>query len=223
MDCSPPGSSVHGILQARILEWVAIPISRDGSISTGMEPVSLMSPALANGFFTPLPPGHKLKKGERLKYTGQDKHQRPAVTTFPGVLCWLLSHWPYQERSRFHSRQNFPLKGWMLLFVAQAVLGFFNVKCQLQASPRMQSDTAVSPFSLILKCPPRGHRARSGGAVSTRDAWSRSSLHLDGWGGSVAHRHWTQIYLITALISVTRGMCTLGTQSRLEEFKNVPP
>ena len=24
MDCSPPGSSVHGILQARILEWVAI-------------------------------------------------------------------------------------------------------------------------------------------------------------------------------------------------------
>ena len=29
IDCSPPGSSVHRILQARILEWVAIPISRD--------------------------------------------------------------------------------------------------------------------------------------------------------------------------------------------------
>ena len=28
MDCSPPGSSVHGILQARILEWLAIPSSR---------------------------------------------------------------------------------------------------------------------------------------------------------------------------------------------------
>ena len=28
MDCSPPGSSVHGILQARILQWVAIPSSR---------------------------------------------------------------------------------------------------------------------------------------------------------------------------------------------------
>ena len=28
MDCSSPGSSVHGILQARILEWIAIPISR---------------------------------------------------------------------------------------------------------------------------------------------------------------------------------------------------
>ena len=27
-DCNPPGSSVHGIFQARILEWVAIPSSR---------------------------------------------------------------------------------------------------------------------------------------------------------------------------------------------------
>ena len=31
MDCSLPGSSVHGILQARILEWVAIPFSRGSS------------------------------------------------------------------------------------------------------------------------------------------------------------------------------------------------
>ena len=31
MDCNPPGSSVHGILQARILEWVAIPSSRGSS------------------------------------------------------------------------------------------------------------------------------------------------------------------------------------------------
>ena len=31
MDCSPPGSSVHEILQARILEWVAIPFSRGSS------------------------------------------------------------------------------------------------------------------------------------------------------------------------------------------------
>ena len=31
MDCSPPGSSVHGILQATILEWVAFPFSRGSS------------------------------------------------------------------------------------------------------------------------------------------------------------------------------------------------
>ena len=52
MGCSPPGSSVHGISQARILEWVAIPFSR-GSCHQGME---LIPPALA-GFFTTEPPG----------------------------------------------------------------------------------------------------------------------------------------------------------------------
>ena len=31
VDCSPPGSSVYGILQARILEWVAMPSSRESS------------------------------------------------------------------------------------------------------------------------------------------------------------------------------------------------
>ena len=31
MACSPPGSSDHGILQARTLEWVAMPSSRDGT------------------------------------------------------------------------------------------------------------------------------------------------------------------------------------------------
>ena len=31
MDCSPPGSSVHGILQSSILEWTAMPSSRGSS------------------------------------------------------------------------------------------------------------------------------------------------------------------------------------------------
>ena len=50
MDCSLLGSSVHGILQARVLEWVAISYSR-GCCDPGVEPVSLASPALAGGFF----------------------------------------------------------------------------------------------------------------------------------------------------------------------------
>ena len=37
MDCSPPASSVHAILQARILEWVAMPSSR-GPTNPGIEP-----------------------------------------------------------------------------------------------------------------------------------------------------------------------------------------
>jgi len=52
VDCSPPGSSVHGILQARILEWVAMPSSR-GSSHPRDQTASL---ALAGGFFTTEPP-----------------------------------------------------------------------------------------------------------------------------------------------------------------------
>ena len=51
MDHSPPGSSAHGILQARTLEWVAMP-SADGLLNPRMELASFMSPALAGGFFT---------------------------------------------------------------------------------------------------------------------------------------------------------------------------
>ena len=41
VDCSPPGSSVHGILQARILEWVAIHFSRASSRSGSQTRISI--------------------------------------------------------------------------------------------------------------------------------------------------------------------------------------
>ena len=43
MDCSPPGSSVHGTLQIRILEWVAISFSRASSQLRNLSPVSCVS------------------------------------------------------------------------------------------------------------------------------------------------------------------------------------
>ena len=48
MDCSPPGSSVHEILQARVLEWVAISFSRGSSRPSGGTWVS----HIASRFFT---------------------------------------------------------------------------------------------------------------------------------------------------------------------------
>ena len=45
LDCSPPGSSVHGIFQARILEWDAISFSR-GSSPPKYQTLSPASPAL---------------------------------------------------------------------------------------------------------------------------------------------------------------------------------
>ena len=48
MDFSPPGSSVHGIIQAKILEWVAIPFSEGISGSRNRTQVS----CIADRFFT---------------------------------------------------------------------------------------------------------------------------------------------------------------------------
>jgi len=54
MDCSPSGSSVHGILQARILEWLAVPSSKGSSQPRDQTHISsLKSPELAGRFCTP--------------------------------------------------------------------------------------------------------------------------------------------------------------------------
>ena len=59
MDCSPPGSSIHGILQARILEWVAVPFSRGSSQPRDWTQVS----HTAGRFFTICTTGEGLSSG----------------------------------------------------------------------------------------------------------------------------------------------------------------
>ena len=61
MDYSPPGSSVHGISQARIVEWVAISFSQ-GSSQSGDQ---IYASCITGGFFTTEPPGNP--------HTGLDK------------------------------------------------------------------------------------------------------------------------------------------------------
>ena len=80
MECSLPGSSVLGILQARILEWVAICSSRVSS-RPRVEPT--FSPVLAGGFFTTEPPGNPL--------CWPVTQSRPTLCSTPGfpVLHWL--------------------------------------------------------------------------------------------------------------------------------------
>ena len=66
MDCSPTGSSVHGIFQARILEWVAISFSRGIFLTQGSNLCLLHWQA---GSFTTKPPGKPFPK-----YTQSKKH-----------------------------------------------------------------------------------------------------------------------------------------------------
>ena len=52
MDCSPPGSTVHGIHQARTVEWVAMPSFRRFFLAQELNSCLLTSLALAGGSFT---------------------------------------------------------------------------------------------------------------------------------------------------------------------------
>ena len=56
MDCSSPGSSLHGVFQARILEWDVIP-TPGHLLNPWSEPIHPASPALAGRFFTAELPG----------------------------------------------------------------------------------------------------------------------------------------------------------------------
>ena len=58
MDCSLPGSFVHGILQAKMLEWVAIPFSRGSSQPRDQTQVSLQTDSLPSE-----PPGNPKNTG----------------------------------------------------------------------------------------------------------------------------------------------------------------
>ena len=59
MDCSLPGSSVHGILWARILEWAPVPSSRESSPPRDWTHIFYIS-CIAGGFTTTEPPGKPL-------------------------------------------------------------------------------------------------------------------------------------------------------------------
>ena len=53
MDCSLPGFSVHGIFEQEY--WSGLPFPTPGDLpDPGIEPASIVSPALAGGFFLPL-------------------------------------------------------------------------------------------------------------------------------------------------------------------------
>ena len=104
MDCRLPGSSVHGILQARTLEWVAIPFSRVSSQPRDPAWVS----CIAGRFFTAEAPGKldiflycsQLAPGQRRSRMGSWKLKGPNSADCTG---------PWNRKLRTgkgHSAQN---------------------------------------------------------------------------------------------------------------------
>ena len=89
MDCSPPGSSVHEIFQARIQEWVAIPSSR-GSSWPRTERVFPVSPALCCGMQAPssslTPNDQTLGNNDLRGVSNQGQEARSRITDLSGHL-----------------------------------------------------------------------------------------------------------------------------------------
>ena len=131
LDCSQPDSSVPGVLQARILEWVAMPSSR-GSSRPRIEPASLACPELASRSFSPAPPGKLLKsnrwtiktnvlrKQHWNKYTirGETDHQL-RLDAWDG--CSGLVHWEDPEgwdgeggRRGDQDGEDMEIRGWFM-------------------------------------------------------------------------------------------------------------
>ena len=102
MYCSPPGSSVHGIFQAWVLEWVAIPFSRGSSPPRNRTQVSCIAhtpdqtgppacswPRLRGGAL-PAAPG-----SSPIGWSVGFWTQHPALFHFPSKICWgfQISFW----------------------------------------------------------------------------------------------------------------------------------
>ena len=97
---SPPGSSFHGILQARILEWVAIAFSRGSSWSRDWTHVCRVS-CIAGGFLVPWATRECLLV-QRLKLVGLEivgeTHERGVK-----MEAWVLDSWFYRQSLIFPS------------------------------------------------------------------------------------------------------------------------
>ena len=116
MDYNSPGFSVHGILQARILKWVGISLSRGSSQSRDWTWVS----CIAGRFFTTEPPGNPYLHLRAPKSLGPDSELtgHEAVQGSTSIFCGsgigrqILYHWATWEAPRnfnFRSKRQFIL------------------------------------------------------------------------------------------------------------------
>ena len=76
MDCSLPGFSVHGLSQAKILEWVTISLSRGNLPDPEIKPVS---PALQADSLTAEPPGKPFSEVNSIKDKETDIYKKLSI------------------------------------------------------------------------------------------------------------------------------------------------
>ena len=90
LDCSLPGSSVREISQARILKWISgLPFPSPGDLpKAGIKCMSLVSPALVGGFFTPVPRGKPVIYRTRPKRAFYPLHHPKHIFFKTHLILW---------------------------------------------------------------------------------------------------------------------------------------
>ena len=98
MDCSPPGSSIHGIFQARVLEWGANAFSNAWKWKVKVKSLSLVWPLAWTAAYQ-APPSMGFSRQE---------YWSGVPLPFPNVIRWQLTHWGWidDEMVGQHHRLN---------------------------------------------------------------------------------------------------------------------
>ena len=146
MDGSPTGSSVHGILQARILEWVAMPLSRESSqhgSNTGL-------PHSRQNFY------HLSSLGICQLYSKKNlKREKEIVRWMVSSEFWFFSSWTDVERANLRAALMMPQPEHPSVPLQQAV------PHQDPGKARTKSALIMNLFCIMmlnsLSCPNTGH------------------------------------------------------------------
>ena len=141
MDCSPPGSAVLGILQARTQEWVAISYSKGSSRPRDQTQIPCI-PAWAGGFFTPMPP-------EKPKNT-QDSGKSTIETAVYEILQEITQRDP--TRSTHWLQASKPSEFWATCFGGLATQSVVLCHKSLGALAGPHWRENLSPTQLAKVC-----------------------------------------------------------------------
>ena len=218
MDHSPPGSSVHGILQARILEWVAMPSSRGSSQPRNQTHVSCVS-CIAGGFFTAEPPG-KPTCLSLFRKIYQQGHCKP--------LVWL--YLPTCYGLHVNSKSDTQILNRLNHFIFQKVMypqfwyqlreGLIILMLHLQeASPILWSlflDFLSSSIASQASCLLVWIFSATYGSRHRADAWGNSGIAVLSVTGTYSH---FSFYLL--LTEVSRRFIIIILCIRKWEFRDV--
>ena len=133
MYCSPPGASIHGIILARILVWVAVFLLHGVFPTQGSNSCLTTTPALAGRFFTTEPPAAAAKSLQSCPTLCDHIDGSPSGSPIPGILQartlqWVAisfsDSWKWKVKVKSLSRVRPSVTPWTAAYQGPPSMGF---------------------------------------------------------------------------------------------------